>query len=95
MNETVRKDDSADVHTRIYQMFAPTIELDEMSLSLQRSAQGDVVDPSTGMHTADTSNQDSVTPNQGNASSTNLTKNIGNTSPLIRINDRYYGVESI
>lgn len=73
-------------HTRIYQMFKSTIELDEMSLSIEGT--NSLVDPSTGIHT-DALNSNVNTKPVGGPNG-NIVKSVGSSSPLIRINDAYF-----
>lgn len=81
-------------HTRIYeQAFDTKIQLDEMSLNFSGTAS--IIDPSTGQH-IDNSNVSAPPPeNTGSAYTSNITKQVGNVAPLIRINDAYYSSNNV
>ena len=82
-------------HTRIYEKFPPTIQLDEMSMPLDGMFNGNQENVSTGM-TADTSSniQGKNYTTVGN-NGVDATLSVGFTYPLIRINDNYYTHNSI
>ena len=84
-------------HTRIYEYFASTIELDEMSIPLIDDIDSNSkIDSSTGQHDdAKNSNTNSIPfETKGNLSpSKNLA--VGFNYPLLRINDHYYGDNDI
>ncbi len=87
----------ATTHTRIYEYKATTIELDEMSMNIVDNGDSNgAIDPSTRQHVDATGDNTNVNPleSQGNLSP-DKTLSIGFSFPLIRINDHYYGYETI
>ena len=83
-------------HTRIYEYFASTIQLDEMSIPIIDNIDSNsTIDPSTKQH-IDASNNINSNPyeTKGNLSPSK-TMAIGFMYPLLRINDHYYGENDI
>lgn len=95
MGQSTQNTETEAEHTRIYEKFPPTIQLDEMSMPLDGMFNGNQENVSTGM-TSDTSSniQGKNYTTVGN-NGVDATLSIGFTYPLIRINDNYYTHNSI
>lgn len=84
-------------HTRIYEYIATTIQLDEMSVPIEDNYDSNGnIDSSTRQHVDAIGDNTNQNPHEtaGNMSP-DKSISIGFTYPLIRINDHYYGGESI
>lgn len=100
--QSIEKPDKAntstnEVHTRIYEYLSTTIQLDEMSIPIVDNIDSNAtIDGSTNQHVDAIGDNTNRNPHEtrGNRSP-DKSLLIGFSYPLIRINDHYYGQESI